>query len=385
MTPVRPPALALSLAVLLPLWGLLAPGEAGAHSCARVYNVSQHASRVISKVSAEINAMEAAVVEALRLQTGQLSGYQAKSARALAGALDSQTRLQAQIAREVEEARALDARRPASDACAAITGLRGLGPARAAAAEAERAASREESGRIAADRAQVPAAGAPAANAARFERLTALYCHQGRAATGAATCRGEEAMHGADLDPAALFAPSTLATARQQAIARDLARNLTAPVVHEPPPLAAADTGEERRRVLLARAADARQALAAATLAEARARRLPAAGTALAPWAAAIVPAIARDPAAPLSRHELLEILSQRRFEDPNWFVRLQGLSTDNLLREIVILLAVNSMLDWERYRLVERGGALAAAGLAGEAEAMRRLPELARPAAGAN
>ena len=383
MTPFRPATVPLTLAILLPFWSLLVPDEARAHACARVYNVTQQASRVISRVSAEINAMEAAVVEALRLQTGQLSGYQAKSARALAGALDSQTRLQAQIAREVEEARALDARRPASGACAAITGLRGLGPSRAAAAEAERVASRVESGRIAADRAQVPAAGAPAANAARFERLTALYCNQGRAATGADACRGKEAMHGADLDPAALFGPSTLATAGQRAVARDLARNITAPVVHEPPPLAAADTGEERRRVLLARAADARQALAAASLAEARARRLPAAG--LAQWAAAVVPAIARDPDVPLSRHELLEILSLRRFEDPNWFTALQALSTDNLLREIVILLAVSSMMDWERYRLAERGGAIAAAGLAGEAEAMRRLPELARPAAGAN
>ena len=40
-------------------------------------------------------------------------------------------------------------------------------------------------------------------------------------------------------------------------------------------------------------------------------------------------------------------------------------------------LQAISLMLDWEGYRLAEHRGAMQAAGLAIEAEAMRRLPGL--------
>ena len=86
-----------------------------------------------------------------------------------------------------------------------------------------------------------------------------------------------------------------------------------------------------------------------------------------------------------MSRYALLELLASRRFEDPDWFVRLQGMSAENLLRELVTLQAVSLMLDWQRYRTDERRGAIDAAALALGVEEMRRLPGLANPAAGAN
>ena len=73
-----------------------------------------------------------------------------------------------------------------------------------------------------------------------------------------------------------------------------------------------------------------------------------------------------------------METLAATRFEDPDWFVGLQSLSQENLLREMVTLQAISLMLDWERYRLAERQGSMQAAGLAMDAEAMRRLPGLA-------
>ncbi|MDE0052468.1 MAG: hypothetical protein OXO52_22010, partial [Rhodospirillales bacterium] len=87
----------------------------------------------------------------------------------------------------------------------------------------------------------------------------------------------------------------------------------------------------------------------------------------------------------PVSRYELLELLASGRFEDPNWFVGLQAMSAENLLRELVTLQAVSLMLDWQRYRTDERRGAIDAASLALGVEEMRRLPGLANPAAGAN
>ena len=112
---------------------VLAPaGPVQAHGCDRTDNDRAEASRVLRGITREIDAMERTIVEALRLQTGQLSGYVAQSAKALTQALDAQTRLQAQTAREVEETRTMRAHAPSRSACATVTGATGLGATRSA-------------------------------------------------------------------------------------------------------------------------------------------------------------------------------------------------------------------------------------------------------------
>ena len=376
------PAAAL-LAAMLSVGAMLLPADALAHACDRTDDDRREASRVIRNLTQEIDEMERAIIEALRLQTGQLSGYTAQSARAITGALDSQTRLQAQIAREAAETEAMRARRPSRGACEGITGLAGLAATAVASADAREGAAATETGRIIGDRAVVDRPGAAAGDAARFESLTRSYCNAGRAGEDSDLCRGGHAMHGADLHAGTLFERRTFASADELRAAVELSRNLAAPVVHDPPPLASADTDRERRRALLARAADARTALAADYFGEARGLRAP--GAALGEWAAAVAGRSGRDADTPVSRYELLEMLASRRFEDPNWFVRLQAMSQENLLRELVTLQAVSLMLDWQRYRTDERRGAMDAATLALGVEEMRRLPGLANPAAGAN
>ena len=379
----RPSGLGAVASALLLAAAFAMPEEAHAHACDRTDDDRREASRVIRDLTGEIDAMERAIVEALRLQTGQLSGYIAQSARAVSGALDSQTRLQAQIEREAAETEAMRARRPSRSACDAITGLRGLGATRQAAEDAGARAAGAETGRITGDRAVVGRPGAAAGDAARFETVTREYCNARRAGEDPALCRGESALHGADLRAGTLFDRRTFADEKELRAAVELSRNLAAPVVHDPPALSSADTDRERRRALLARAADARTALAADYFADARALRAP--GAALGDWAAAIAPGLRRDADTPVSRYELLELLASRRFEDPGWFVSLQAMSAENLLRELVTLQAVSLMLDWQRYRTDERRGAIDAASLALATEEMRRLPGLANPPAGAN
>ena len=374
----------LRMAAAVLLAGLpLAPEAAHAHKCDRTDNDRREASRVIADLTGEIDAMERAIIEALRLQTGQLSGYIAQSAKAVTGALDSQTKLQAQTAREVAETDSMLAHRPSRSACEAVTGLRGFAGTGAAAESAHARASATETGRITGDRAVVDRPGAAAGDAARFETVTREYCNAARAGEDSQLCRGGDALHGADLQAGTLFDRRTFGSEAELRAAVELSRNLAAPVVHDPPPLASADTDRERRRVLLARAADARAALAADYLAQARALRAP--GAALGGWAAEIARGAGRDPELPVSRYELLELLASGRFEDPDWFVALQAMSPENLLRELVTLQAVSLMLDWQRYRTDERRGAIDAASLALATEEMRRLPGLANPAAGAN
>ncbi len=352
-----------------------------AHRCDRTDDDRAEATRVLVGITREIDAMERAIVEALRLQTGQLSGYQAQSAKALTQALDAQTRLQAQTAREVEETAIMRAHRPSESACSTVTGLAGLGATREAAADARARAGAVEIGRIVGDRAVVSAVGSAADGAARFETVASVYCSADRA--GDHACRGENANHAADLDPATLFDRRTFGAEAELRAAVELARNLAAPMVHDPPPMASAETDRERRNVLLARSGDARAALAADYFAPARALRAPGAG--LGAWAEAVAPGTARDPDRPVSRYELMELLASRRFENPERFVALQELSEANLLRELVMLRSIALMLDWERFRLDERRGAMEAARLALAAEETRRLPGLAGPGIGAN
>ena len=370
---------------LLALIAVLAAAlPAKAHRCDRTDNDRAEASRAIREITREIDAMERAIIEALRLQTGQLSGYTAQSTKALTQALDAQTRLQAQTAREVEETRAMRAHAPSRSACATVTGVTGLGAARSAAENAGEAAGEVETGRIVSDRALVAEAGSAADGAARFDTVTRQYCSPARAGDDGQVCRGDDAWHGADLKPATLFDRRTFGDEAELHAAIELSRNLAAPVVHDPQPLASAETDRERRLVLLARAADARTALAADYFGHARSLRVP--GADLGAWANAMSQDRGRDPVAPegarnrdapVSRYELMELLASRRFDDPSWFVALQEMSEANLLRELVMLQSISLMLDWERLRLDERRGAMEAARLALGTEEMRRLPGL--------
>ena len=359
---------------------VLAPGQVYGHACDRTDNDRREASRVIRDIRHRLDIMERTIVDTLVKQTGQLSGYQAKSTKAILEGLDAQTKLQAQTAREVEENRIVRNRRPTRGACGTATGARGLGPARQAEENAKVRAVNAGVGRIAGDRSV--SRGSVADNTQRFELLMGRFCNSERSGEKAKVCGAAPAMHAADLKPGNLFDRGTLGTAAERRTAIEVSRNLAAPVVFDPFPIAAAETSQERRRALLARSADARVALAAEYFAHSRALRAP--GVALGRWAAALVPG--RDPAQAVSRYEILEILAAKRFEDPNWFVGLQATTDSNLLRELVSLRAVALMLDWERFRVEERRGALAAAGLAIDAEAMRgRLPGLENPVSSVN
>lgn len=356
-----------------------APAPALGHGCDRTDNDAREASRVIRSVSTRIDALERSIAEALRLQTGQLSGYIAQGTKAVVDAIDAQTRLQAQTVREAEETRSVVRHKVGPTACATATGAAGLAAARAVALSASRTAGAAEAGRIIADRQAGAAAGANGDTALRFETVTSTYCNADRQGGDAPGCRGAPDRHGADLQAANLFDIATIRTPEEGLTARELARNITAPVVHDPPPVGSAETDQERRRVLLARAADSRTALAADYFAHVRALRAPAVD--LGGWAKALSPGGSAAPGAPVSRYELLETLAAGRFESASWFANLQTMSNENLLRELLTLQAVSLTLDWERFRLAERRGAMEAALLALSTERMRGLPGLATPA----
>ena len=347
--------------------------------CDRTDDDRAQASRVIRNIAGRLDAMETKIVETLRLHAGQVTGYQAQSTKAIVQALDSKTKLEAQIAREVEESRIVRQRRPTRRGCRTATGVRGMAAVRQAAEEEKKRADIAGIGRIVGDRSVV--AGSGADDSQRFEALMRRYCSRARLGEDAGACGGSDEMHGADMRPGNLFDRSTLVSDEERRTAIEVSRNLAAPVVNDPLPIGSAETSQERRRVLLSRSAATRSALASDFFAHARTLRAP--GADLGRWAAVLVPG--RDAGRPLSRYELLEILAAKRFENPDWFIGLQAMNESNLLRELVALKAVELMLSWESYRLDERRGGIAAARLAMGAEEMRRLPGLGPTAGSVN
>ena len=349
------------------------PASAGCCGCA--WSASRSAARtVIRNVNLRIDEMERSIVETLELQTAQLSGYVAQSAKAITEGMDAQTKLLAQLAREEAETHSKLAHRPTASGCRVVTGMTGLERGRRVASRAERDAGAVETGRIGGDSGVVDKAGTEADTEDRFDLWTGRHCSAERLEAGAQICGGDEAGHDADLKPGNLFNVGTFASEDERLAAREFGRNIASPVVWDRFPLRAVDTPQDRELAMLARAADARSALAADWFVRARAAREPA--TDLGAWAAALGGGEA-GAAGKLSRHELLAVLTSRRFENPAWAIGLQEMGTDQLLREMALMQAASLMLDWERYLTDERRGAMEAARLALGAEEMRRLPGL--------
>ena len=355
---------------------LLAAPEAHAGCCSCAWSASRSAARtVITNVNARIDRMERSIVETMELQTAQLSEYIAEGAKSVTDGLDAQTKLLAEIARDEAETQSKLQHRPTSSGCRTVTGMAGLASGRIAGAEAGARAGAREAGRIGGDSAVVgDGAGMAPDTSRRFGVWTGTHCSESRLKAGAGVCRGDPSRHDADIKASSLFDVDTFGDDEERLAAEELGRNLASPLVWDRYPLKAVDTAHDRELAMLARAADARSALASDWFARARGAREPAVD--LAGWASALAPGAA-GAGGRVSRHELLEVLASRRFENPAWAVGLQSMNRDNLLRELAFLQAATLILGWEHYQMDERRGAMEAARLGAAAEEMRRLPGL--------
>ncbi len=240
---------------------------------------------------------------------------------------------------------------------------------------AGRAASVSETGRIAGDRATGSAPAAAEDSAERYERMLERWCSPERAPLQSEVCKGASKDHGADLRPDSLFGVESFGSPEELEAAIALSRNLAVPAVEDPVPLGAVDSASERAQVMAARSAAARRALAADALGHLRALRAP--GPALGSWAAAVDPG--RDAGGDVSRLELIDLMASKRFERTEWWIELQSMGGEALLREVASLLATSLLMDRERFRLEERMLALQATALAARVDRDRALAPQAR------
>ncbi len=349
--PHRSPVRLAAAVAIVPIL-LLAAGEAAALRCDPTDNDINEARRVIRHVQ----ALEDRVSEALRLQTGQISGYVAQAAAGQAEALDGHARARAQTTREAAETRQIIAHRPSRTGCSAITGMAGLDPAAAVARQIAANALVTETARLAGN---AEAIGYPAGDDAtmRSHHIRRTY------------------PDGRDIRFDSLFDRDNLTGPDERGAALDYTRHLVAPVTDPAPPDTTMTSPGDHRRYLERRARDARAGLAVAWMTRALADRIPAVERA--EWAAAVAPGTA-PPGAALSSRGLRQILAVRRF-DTTYLTGLNELGSEELLREIIRNQSQALRLAAARYDLAEHHGAIAASILAILNEDSRYRPAAGR------
>ena len=341
----------------------------GGSKCDFTDDDKAEASRVIEKLTREIDALELTMVEALRMHATQMTAVVGTNATAFGEALDGANLARVEMIRDVEESRARRDHAPSETVCEGITGMSGLAPGRAQQEAVAAARSAEMVGRLTLDPTVIVEAAQAGDARARFERVTQLYCDPSRTVGGEGACRGSGEMHGADMHPGALLGRSTLVEVADRDAANDWMRNVAAPFAWDRMPYRAARTEADLRRILGERSADTRAALAGGFMNHLYAMRVPA--VSLGGWARDVLPQGMGPDGNAMSHFAVLEALTHR-FEQPDYFLKLQAQGEANLLRELVQLRAVDLMLDWERYRLAEWQGAMTAALLAIETERAR-------------
>ncbi len=346
---------------------LAMPGVANAVVCQTPNQGIYESDRVIKAVDKRIEKLEYAIVAALKLHAGQMTGNIEKSTLTITQALDGQTQLQAQIAREEAEVEAFLKHDPSEAVCVGITGMAGMSATEEITQEIKKKGSRREIARMTADKVGKAKPGQNHDTNGRYMEVLSTYCNDSRTFSENSACKGKTALHNADLDPISIYGRPTLEKLQDRKTAADFIRNVATPTIDDPIALAKDASVPERKEILRHRSGIARTALANEYLTYAYAKRAPA--VELGPWAKAVVTDPDAIPDTAISKQQLLQIFARDRFLDPSFFVNLNSVSDTNLLREQIMQGATLSMLMWELLEITERQGSMIAAMLAMKTE----------------
>ena len=315
----------------------------------------------------------AVVREGLRLHAMQESATWGQHGLSFGRAMDAVVTSEAEALRELEQSRAQRAHAPFVGVCEAIDGFRSMSAGRLGEAREAEEAGDALVAWLGLDRTLAPELTEGSDGRARVEEVLGRYCAPGRSQGGGPLCSGSAEDHARDVHPGVLLEAATFDEGDDAIAAMDWIRNVAVPVLEEPPAIGRGTTAGERRRLLEARAASARAALAGGYLQGRAAARVPAVSAGA--WVEAVgAGRVDTTGGEVVSRHELLRAVVRGRFEDPDYFARLQAADRTNLLRERISAKVVSLALEFEGYRDDERQMAMLAARLARAVDRERRV-----------
>ena len=315
----------------------------------------------------------AVVREGLRLHAAQESATWGQHGLSFGRAMDGVVTSEAEALRELEQSRAQRAHAPFVGVCEAVDGFRSMSAGRLGEAREAEEAGDALVAWLGLDRTLAPELTEGSDGRARVEEVLGRYCAPGRSQGGGPLCSGSAEDHARDVHPGVLLEAATFDEGDDAIAAMDWIRNVAVPLLEEPPAIGRGTTAGERRRILEARAASARGGACGRVSPGARGR----AGSGRfgrCVGRSGGCRAGGRDRWEVVSRHELLRAVVRGRFEDPDYFARLQAADRTNLLRERISAKVVSFALEFEGYRDDERQVAMLAARLARAVERERRV-----------
>lgn len=265
---------------------------------------------------------------------------------------------------------------PSRTTCQAVTGVSGLHAATTVAARSASAGNRAFAQQLdntpGTDAADGPLPGA----AQRYRNRMDKYCDPNALnSSGASPCdvsAGDRLVNADVLINETVFANPTL-SADQEEAARALFNNIIEPVPAAPVRGAVLETTSGQMAHMLRTSANARLTTGRSALEQLKADRVPA--TSQGDWVRSTLTNLnlqTTDVGSNVSWYQLMDTLANKRYQDPYWYQALQEAQPENVQREIAQLNAIQLMVQWKTYSMLEHMIAMQASQLAVDVEANR-------------
>ncbi|HUX62234.1 hypothetical protein [Sulfuricella sp.] len=326
---------------------------------------------LVSQAISSATSAIAAVLEHLNLTIltgfGKLYAEIEKQTAAMRTFAEGNAAVQSQMHMERARAEAQLRYEPSPRQCFEAAGGAGAGVASAGAAQALRSYNTDSAKRT------LFTPNTSAAVGKLYDDHVNNYCSQQDADLGRCSRPADPAMQNADVRADATLNTSSY-TPDQIAAAQAFVTNVVNPMPTQNIPKNWESTNQGKTFVAGQYIEQARASVAANSLNAAVAERTPIQGL----GAAAML------NKADVSRLELMESQVRGRFESPAWYKMIAGLGMENMMREVVKIMALQTSMDFDRYKKTERIEAVLATQLAisVEQDSAVRMRELRNAAA---
>lgn len=379
----------LVAAALAGLASVVLPSSSKAACCvAYDYNdAHKNTNQIISQLTERINAMQLAIIEAMRLGTGQLSGNLKEQIGANSNVANVQD--DRAVTGRVEQARLAAIKGAASGAssCNVITGARNGGQlSNAAAAFRKSLSSDTVNWDLGAVDALPSAQGSDLAVRARLKRHCSLYANQDDVRSGLCEAAASGDLQNASVDVSkSLFYQadgSSSVTLDQQRL--DAAKTFMLTAI-APRPLGGmlpkeAQTPGGQEKASNRQAAAARTSIAVDTVNDILARRAPTGNGAVLQWAQSTASQISGYQANfqnGISWMDWMDVRAKGWYLNPNWGVATDTQGYEQTIKDIAMINAFQAYLGWEQYQQTQRTNLILATILAIQSENSRNPAQI--------
>lgn len=339
----------------------------------------QNKEQVISQLSEKINAMQLAIIEAMRLGTGQLSGNSKEQIGAqsnMANVNDDR-----RVTGNVEMARFNAIRSAASGAssCNAITGGMAAGGLPGNVASLSTALTSDMTKWDIGD-ADVPSSrGTDVAIQARLERHCSLYANQDDVRSGLCQSAAGGDLQNASIDIAkSLFGKTQSLDQQKTQAAQTFLINAINPRPQGAMLPQEATSAGGREKAAARHAAAARTSIASYVASEMLGRRVAQQNQKTAQWAQSTLAQVPGSEGANFSNgiswYDATEARAKGWYMNPTWQSNMVGGGYEGAIKDGVHIASFQAYMQWETYKLLEKQTIMLAGLLAMQSESSRAL-----------